>query len=175
MSDVSRFRSAINGVQPHRRCQLCGVHLRRTPEAAGQLQNRACTDSARKTGRSPQKRTHCTEKVGELEAALDAAKTALGPRHGARTAGVRDEALELLERVPSGKTAPEDDSRTGGRDAPDQEPDRASWRPYRRAALTEQERRRSAARRLQAQGYLSCERRLCVKTTPVRAIRTRAR
>ena len=88
----------------------------------------------------------------ELEAALDAAKTALAAEQEARKQA-EDEALELLERVPA-EEAPEDDTEPEA-ETPETEPD-SELAAYRRAALTEQN-AAARARRLQAHVSALCD------------------
>ncbi len=87
-----------------------------------------------------------------VEAALDAAKTALAAEQEARKQA-EDEALELLERVPA-EEAPEDDTEPEA-ETPETEPD-SELAAYRRAALTEQN-AAARARRLQAHVSALCD------------------
>ena len=105
MSDVSRFRSAINGFNRTDVVNYVESISVEHQKQLRQLQNELAQLRA-ENGTLSAEKDALTEKVGELEAALDAAKTALAAEQEARKQA-EDEALELLERVPA-EEAPED-------------------------------------------------------------------
>ena len=133
MSDVSRFRSAINGFNRTDVVNYVESISVEHQKQLRQLQNELAQLRA-ENGTLSAEKDALTEKVGELEAALDAAKTALAAEQEARKQA-EDEALELLERVPAEET-PEDDAESET-ETPETEPD-SELAAYRRAALTEQ-------------------------------------
>ena len=153
MSDVSRFRSAINGFN---RTDVVNYvesisvehqkQLRQLQNELAQLRTENETLSAEKDA--------LAEKAGELEAALEAAKTELAAEQAARKQA-EDEALELLERIPDEPAeAPEEDADSDA-EAPEAAPD-DELAAYRRAALTEQN-AAARARRLQAHMSALCD------------------
>lgn len=151
MSDVSRFRSAINGFNRTDVVNYVESISVEHQKQLRQLQNELAQLRA-ENGTLSAEKDALTEKVGELEAALDAAKTALAAEQEARKQA-EDEALELLERVPAEET-PEDDTEPEA-ETPETEPD-SELAAYRRAALTEQN-AAARARRLQAHVSALCD------------------
>ena len=151
MSDVSRFRSAINGFNRTDVVNYVESISVEHQKQLRQLQNELAQLRA-ENGTLSAEKDALTEKVGELEAALDAAKTALAAEQEARKQA-EDEALELLERVPA-EEAPEDDTEPEA-ETPETEPD-SELAAYRRAALTEQN-AAARARRLQAHVSALCD------------------
>ena len=136
MSDVSRFRSAINGFNRTDVVNYVESISVEHQKQLRQLQNELAQLRA-ENGTLSAEKDALTEKVGEQEARKQA----------------EDEALELLERVPAEET-PEDDAEPETA-TPETEPD-SELAAYRRAALTEQN-AAARARRLQAHVSALCD------------------
>ena len=93
MSDVSRFRSAINGFNRTDVVNYVESISVEHQKQLRQLQNELAQLRA-ENGTLSAEKDALTEKVGKLEAALDAAKTALAAEQEARKQAA-EEVLEL--------------------------------------------------------------------------------
>ena len=151
MSDVSRFRSAINGFNRTDVVNYVESISVEHQKQLRQLQNELAQLRAENETLSAEKDT-LAGKISELEAELEATKTDLAAEQEARK-HAEDEALELLERVPA-EELPGDDTESEP-DSPEAEPD-SELAAYRRAALTEQN-AAARARRLQARVTELCD------------------
>ena len=153
MSDVSRFRSAINGFNRTDVVNYVESISVEHQKQLRQLQNELAQLRAENETLSAEKDA-LAEKAGKLESALEAAKTELAAEQTARKQA-EDEALELLERIPDEPAeAPEEDADSDA-EAPEAAPD-DELAAYRRAALTEQN-AAARARRLQAHMSALCD------------------
>ena len=151
MSDVSRFRSAINGFNRTDVVNYVESISVEHQEQLRQLQNELAQLRA-ENGTLSAEKDALTGKVGELEAALETVKTELAAEQSARKQA-EAEALALLERVPA-EEMPEDDAEPET-EPPETEPD-SELAAYRRAALTEQN-AAARARRLQSHMSALCD------------------
>ena len=151
MSDVSRFRSAINGFNRTDVVNYVESISIEHQKQLRQLQNELAQLRAENETLSAEKDT-LAGKISELEAELKATKTELAAEQEARK-NAEDEALELLERVLA-EEMPEDDMESEP-ELPEAEPD-SELAAYRRAALTEQN-AAARARRLQSRVTALCD------------------
>lgn len=151
MSDVSRFRSAINGFNRTDVVNYVESVSIEHQKQLRQLQNELA-QLRTENGALAEERDTLSRRNGELEAALSAAQTALAAEQEARK-NAEDEALRLLEQLPeeAGTAADAANAPEVAESAPDDE-----LAAYRRAALTEQN-AAARARRLQAHVTALCD------------------
>ena len=153
MSDVSRFRSAINGFNRTDVVNYVESISVEHQKQLRQLQNELAQLRAENETLSAEKDA-LTQKAGALEAALEVAKTELAAEQEARKQA-EDEALELLERIPDEPAETPEEDTGSDTEAPEAAPD-DELAAYRRAALTEQN-AAARARRLQAHVTALCD------------------